>query len=150
MAYKDLLVVLDRDERSRMSIVLAATLAERFGAHLIGLYALRSLDREINEKICSEAETTRIIFEEIAGRQSISAEWRTASGNLPDEVAVHGRYADLTILGQHDPDYEWSPGLRPPPGRGRIGGRSAGARCPLRRHLRADRPAGSGRLGCKS
>lgn len=115
MAYKDLLVVLDRDERSRMSIVLAATLAERFGAHLIGLYALRSLDREIDEKICSEAETTRIIFEEIAGRQSISAEWRTASGNLPEEVAVHGRYADLTILGQHDPDYEWSPGLRPRP-----------------------------------
>ena len=38
MAYKDLLVVLDADPPSRDRIVVAAALAERFGAHLVGLY----------------------------------------------------------------------------------------------------------------
>jgi len=39
MAYKDLLVVLDCESRWRDRIVVAAALAERFGAHLVGLYA---------------------------------------------------------------------------------------------------------------
>ena len=38
MAYKDLLVVLDEDQRSRDRLVLAAVLAQRYGAHLVGLY----------------------------------------------------------------------------------------------------------------
>jgi hypothetical protein len=33
MAYKDLLVVLDKDARSQARIAVAASLAERFGAH---------------------------------------------------------------------------------------------------------------------
>jgi hypothetical protein len=38
MAYKDLLVVLDADQRVQDRILLAVGLAERFGAHLVGLY----------------------------------------------------------------------------------------------------------------
>ena len=38
MSYKDLLVVLDFDPSVRVRVDLAATLAERFAAHLIGLY----------------------------------------------------------------------------------------------------------------
>ena len=40
MSYKDLLVVLDSDPASRRRIDLAAALAERFAAHLVGLYPL--------------------------------------------------------------------------------------------------------------
>src|SRR5207237_8147968 len=40
MSYKDLLVVLDSDAASRRRADLAAALAERFAAHLIGLYPL--------------------------------------------------------------------------------------------------------------
>jgi nucleotide-binding universal stress UspA family protein len=134
MAYKDLLVVLDENPRSRERIVVAAALAERFGAHLVGLYVtvgreppgrldyfnsdaalFRPLYRDIEENIRAGAERTRLLFEDIIGRQSLSAEWRTASGDPAEEVAVHGRYADLIILGQIDTDDPWSPLLHPAP-----------------------------------
>jgi hypothetical protein len=40
MSHKDLLVVLDPGLQARGRIELAAALAERFGAHLVGLYPL--------------------------------------------------------------------------------------------------------------
>ena len=40
MSYKDLLVVLDPDAAARGRIDLAVNLAERFAAHLVGLYPL--------------------------------------------------------------------------------------------------------------
>ena len=40
MSYKDLLVVLDPEAAARERIAFAATLAERFSAHLVGLYPL--------------------------------------------------------------------------------------------------------------
>src|SRR5688572_13636001 len=106
MAYKDLLVVLDEDTRSRERIVIAAALAERFGAHLVGLYVkvgrepgrfdhfngytpvFRALYRDIEENIQAQAEATRLVFEDIVGRQSLSAEWRSTSGYPAEEVAV--------------------------------------------------------------
>ena len=134
MAYKDLLVVLDEDPRSRERIVVAAALAERFGAHLVGLYVtvgreppgrfdqfngyiplFRSAYRDIEENIRVQSEAMRVLFEDLIGRQSLSAEWRLASGYPAQEVAVHGRYADLIILGQLDPDDPWSPLLHPRP-----------------------------------
>jgi nucleotide-binding universal stress UspA family protein len=134
MAYKDILVVLDEDERSHQRISLAASLAERFGAHLVGLCLkigreppgpfdqfnaemplFRPIYEELEERIRGRAEATRLIFEEIAGRSALSAEWRTASGYPPVQAALHGRYADLIILGQIDPEDPWSPLLHPRP-----------------------------------
>ena len=40
MSYKDLVVVLGPDTASRGRIALATGLAERFAAHLVGLYPL--------------------------------------------------------------------------------------------------------------
>ena len=40
MSYRDLLVVLDADPSARARIEIAAALAERFAAHLVGLYPL--------------------------------------------------------------------------------------------------------------
>ena len=40
MSYKDLLVVLDPDAAARGRIDLAVNIAERFAAHLVGLYPL--------------------------------------------------------------------------------------------------------------
>jgi nucleotide-binding universal stress UspA family protein len=134
MAYKELLVLLDEDPRSRERIVLAAALAERFGARLVGLYVtvgreppgrfdqftgytpmFRAVYREIEENIRAQSEAMRGVFEEIVRRQSLSAEWRSASGYPPRVAAMHGRYADLIILGQLDPDDPWSPLLHPRP-----------------------------------
>lgn len=134
MAYKDLLVVLDEDPRSRERAVMAAALAERFGAHLVGLYVMfgreppgrfdkfngyiplsRSVYRDFEENLRAQAESMRVVFEDIVGRCSLSAEWRSVSGYPAQEVAVHGRYADLIILGQLVPDDPWSPLLHPHP-----------------------------------
>jgi nucleotide-binding universal stress UspA family protein len=134
MAYKDLLVVLDEDQRSRDRLVLAAVLAQRYGAHLVGLYVtvgreppgrldyfnsdmplLGPLYRDVEEKIRADAERTRLLFEEIVGRQSLSAEWRMASGNPAALAAMHGRYADLIVLGQLDPEDPRALVIRPLP-----------------------------------
>lgn len=134
MAYKTLLAILDEDARSHQRLALAATLAERFDAHLIGLYVsigneppgrfdqfngytplFRPIYEEIEAKIREQAEAMRVAFEDVAGRRSLSAEWRTASGYPADQAALHGRYADLIILGQIDPSNPWSPLLHPLP-----------------------------------
>lgn len=134
MAYTTLLVALDEDARSHERLALAATLAERFEAHLVGLYAaigpeppgrfdqftgytplLRPIYEEIEARIRQQSEAMRVVFENEVRRRSLSAEWRTASGHPADHVALHGRYADLIILGQIDPSDPWSPLLHPLP-----------------------------------
>jgi nucleotide-binding universal stress UspA family protein len=134
MAYKDLLVVLDAEPRSHERIVVAAALAERYGAHLVGLYVtpaaeppgrldyfnsdmplLGPLYRDIEEKTRAQTEAIHIVFDDIVGRQSLSAEWRVATGHPSDMAALHGRYADLIILGQIDPDDGRALLIRPRP-----------------------------------
>ena len=119
MAYKNLLLVLDADESSRERISSAAAIAARFDAHLVGLYlTVSSLTR--NEyalldigildisffsdpaKSRAETEKTRALFEEVTARRGVSAEWRTASGYPAGMAAMHGRYADLIVIGQLD------------------------------------------------
>src|SRR5262252_7164389 len=93
MSYKDLLVVLDSDAASHGRIKLAAALAERFAAHLIGLYPLAVpqaprhfgyydptlLDpffRELREKAQEVCDKEREAFEHAASLRGLSAEWR--------------------------------------------------------------------------
>ena len=119
MAYKNLMVVLDADESSRERISYAAALAARFEAHLVGLYlTVSSLTRDEYAlldigildisffsdpaKSREETEKTRALFEEVTARQGVSAEWRTASGYPAGMAAMHGRYADLIVMGQLD------------------------------------------------
>jgi nucleotide-binding universal stress UspA family protein len=128
------LVVLDADPQSRDRILMAAALSERFGAHLVGLYVKVSreppgrfdyfnsdaplfgpLYRDIEENTRAEAERARVLFEDVVGRQSLSAEWREASGYPGEVAAVHGRYADLIILGQLDPGDAQAPLIKPRP-----------------------------------
>ena len=135
MGFKDILVALDSAPAARGRIELAAALAERFGAHLIGLHAalgaeaprrrgyfdyfdhslLDPLYREYREKIEAEAERARALFEEIASRHGVSAEWRTASGYPSEVTALNGRYVDLIVLGQLDPDDPQAMLFRPLP-----------------------------------
>src|SRR4051794_31543516 len=121
MSYKDLLVVLDPELAARGRIDLAVGLAERFAAHLVGLYPLPMPQRprelgyydpalldpffeDLRERAHAAAETVRQYFEHAAGLRGISAEWRLVPEGLEADPALHARYADLTILGQLDPD----------------------------------------------
>lgn len=124
MGFKGILVALDSAPAVRGRIELAAVLAERFDAHLIGLHAalgaegprrrgyfdyfdvslLDPLYRDYREKIEAEAEVSRCLFEDIAKRHGVSAEWRKAFGYPSEIAALNGRYVDLIVLGQPDPD----------------------------------------------
>src|SRR6516165_12199269 len=116
MSYKDLLVVLDSETASRERMRLAATLAERFAAHLVGLYPLplpevprhlgyydpallAPLFRELQEKSQELSDKEREAFEHAASLSGLSVEWRAVKAGMGSDTALHARYVDLTILG---------------------------------------------------
>ena len=132
MSYKDLLVVLDSETASRERMRLAATLAERFAAHLVGLYPLPlpevprhlgyydpalldPLFRELQEKSQELSDKEREAFEHAASLSGLSAEWRAVEAGMGSDTALHARYVDLTILGQLNPDRGDADLIRPRP-----------------------------------
>jgi nucleotide-binding universal stress UspA family protein len=132
MTYKDLLVVLDSEASARGRVELAAALAERFEAHLVGLYALPTpeaprhfgyydpalLDpffEDLRIRAREAAEKVHEAFEHITGLRGISAEWREVPDGPEADPALHARYADLAILGQLDPDRSEGDTIRPRP-----------------------------------
>jgi nucleotide-binding universal stress UspA family protein len=132
MNYKDLLVVLDSERSARGRLDLAAALAERFEAHLVGLYPLpipepprylgyydpTLLDpffHELRERARDAADKQREGFEHVASLRGLSAEWRAIAEGPEADAALHARYVDLTILGQLDPDRGEADTIRPRP-----------------------------------
>lgn len=135
MAFKDILVSLDTTPAARLRLDLAADLARRFDAHLVGLHTtlavgaaqdhgyfevfdrsiLEPLYRDFSGRMRAEAEQTRQMFADTTGRLGLSAEWRVALGYPSQTTALHGRYADLIVLGQIDPDDPRAPLYRPLP-----------------------------------
>jgi nucleotide-binding universal stress UspA family protein len=135
MSFKDILVTLDAAPPARGRIELAAALAKRCKAHLVGLHIstaaeaqsqrgyfnsfdqtlLEPLYRDFAEQMQLEAEASRTLFKEAVSRHGVSAEWRQAAGQPSRIAALHGRYADLLVLGQLDPDDIRGPLLRPLP-----------------------------------
>ncbi len=132
MGYKDILVAVDGGEPTRRRLELAAALAERFAAHLVGLYLsilgeepeqqsfydvplFDPLYREFGRKIQAERATAQALFDAVAGRRGLSREWREAAGYPSQAAALHGRYVDLIVLGQLDPGETPAPLTRPLP-----------------------------------
>jgi hypothetical protein len=75
----------------------------------------RPIYEDIKARTREQAEAMRAVFGDVVKRWLLSAEWRMASGYSAHRVALHGRYADLLILGQIDPAGPWSPLLHPAP-----------------------------------
>jgi nucleotide-binding universal stress UspA family protein len=134
MGFKDILVAIDAAPSAAGRIELAAGLAERFGAHLVGLHSSISLDvpqargyfdyfnrsldmlhQELMERLRAEEAAARDLFETSASKRSLSAEWRHSLGSPSQAAALHGRYVDLIVLGQLDPDYVHSLLFQPSP-----------------------------------
>jgi len=132
MSYKDLLVGLDSDASARERIEIAAALAERFAAHLVGLYPLPMPEaprhfgyydpallnpffEELRARARDAADKTREVFEHIASLHGVSAEWREIPEGADADPAVHARYADLAIFGQLEPDSGEPDMIRPRP-----------------------------------
>lgn len=120
MGYKDLVVVLDSAADTPARIEVAAALAERSAAHLVGLFPVMNpeplrragyLDLELinpvyldwRQKALEQADRMREQFEHAAQLRGVSTEWRAPAESWEYDPALHARYADLTILGQLDP-----------------------------------------------
>ena len=124
MRLKSILVAVDAAPQALTQLKLAASLAVRHDAHLIGLHSsfpanglpnlgyferfhrplLEPIYREFAAQTRAEAELARQNFEQVAGRQGLSAEWRSVEGYPTGMAALHGRYVDLIVVGQPAPD----------------------------------------------
>ncbi|MBL6615226.1 MAG: universal stress protein [Reyranella sp.] len=127
MTYKTILVHCDAGKAAPARLRLAAELAERYQAHLVGLharppfeppiydtgaYAMDLFIKDHDEALAaSEAAASKAFADATKGR-SVTSEWRSVTGHADQLVTLHARYADLTVVGQSDPQAE--PPLPPP------------------------------------
>jgi nucleotide-binding universal stress UspA family protein len=130
MSYKNLLVYVDDSKACAGRVRAAAELAAAHRAHLTGLYVIFEpspvsfargyIAPEVLATVAQQqrelAEQTMAKARAIVEGANVAFEDRIERGfdvELPDLVNMHARYADLTILGQVDPDDEMSMRLRP-------------------------------------
>ncbi|MBV9251031.1 MAG: universal stress protein [Acetobacteraceae bacterium] len=124
MALKNVLIHLDSSARSNSRLGLACSLARRWGAHLTGVFIvdlptpeffyagavpyMAVPPEELLDRIRAEAiagsDPVQAQFRERLRTEDLQGEWRLAEGNLPATLALHARYADLTIVGQPAPN----------------------------------------------
>ena len=115
MTIRNILVQIDRDVRNSVRITLAVNLAERHGAHLVGLFAHAGLPgtypyaegvlaREMllryEEATHQTAGKLRAEFERRAGSAGLSHEWRMEEESVPPILATQARYADFVVVSQ--------------------------------------------------
>ena len=114
--FKNILLHVDRDDRNDARRTLATHLAEKFDAHLVGLFAYpgpasvysearfaRQMLDQYRNAMAEAAIALRDTFEHEANKAGVSYEWRTAEDKGRSSLAMQGRYADLVVVGQTDP-----------------------------------------------
>lgn len=122
MSYASILVCV-RDDWSRKHVIDSGLrLADAFEAHLTALHVyvpsdyayagqidlptwggVRAWRRERQQAAKRDAVLQAEFEEQLRVFNASRAEWRFHSGGLAETVALHARYADLVIMGQHDP-----------------------------------------------
>ncbi|HSD40405.1 MAG TPA: universal stress protein [Burkholderiales bacterium] len=115
MPYKTLLVHVDNGKRSALRVDIACRLAKQSDAHLIGLHALTVVKlpsyvmveggvqvRELNERIQRESAVAaeQVFKKAVKAAGATKTEWRASRRDAVESVPVHGRYADLLVIGQ--------------------------------------------------
>jgi nucleotide-binding universal stress UspA family protein len=117
---KDILVHVDTSTRAPTRLEAAIGLARRHESHLTGLHVIAPpfvpvmthapIPPEVIEDQIrfgrEEARKAEALFRAATEKAGIAAEWRAAEGYATEVVGLHARYADLTVLGQFDPDDE--------------------------------------------
>ncbi|WP_455373525.1 universal stress protein [Limibacillus halophilus] len=119
MGLKNILVHLDDSKSSKKRCEAALALAAAHGAHLTGLVAVTapSMPGYIRANLPREAveaqenylqevlENAGDAFEKVAKNWSVPYELRkvrASEAELGDAIALHGRHADLIVMGQED------------------------------------------------
>ncbi len=118
MSFKDLLVHVGTSRHQDQALDVAVRLARDFAAHLTGLYTTAEIyvppyleERfaadiitEQRKHLAASRRTAKARFEDRARKAAVEAEWRESEGDAPKLVRLHARYADLTVLGQSNPN----------------------------------------------
>jgi len=119
MTYKTILVQIDDSAHHKTSVRVAADLASRFDAHLIGVYSLYDeavrywlQDPSFATELAKRAEKARERADQVSteffqGMQSTlydRAEFRRVDQDPLTAIGIQARYADLLVVGQRDPD----------------------------------------------
>ena len=117
MTYKTILVHLDQNPRRAERLRVGFELAERFDAHLVGLFAIgaayipsfavaeagpvvQEIERRNRREAAAAAEAE---FRRAERRAPAKSEWRVSPDEVTPAVRLSARYADLVILGQPEP-----------------------------------------------
>lgn len=131
MSYKTILVHVDKDRHAAERIELAARIANAENAHLIGaaptgisryVYQTRyvydgggvapHLESHL-DALRKQAHDALKSFEAVADRVGVrSCESRQVDDEAGAGLSLQARYADLVVIGQHDPDHP-SPATMP-------------------------------------
>jgi nucleotide-binding universal stress UspA family protein len=125
MAFKDILVHLDGGPRSDTRLKVALDLARRHGAHLTGIFVVDipgsdlfygagmpfagggGMDQMMNSlraDVAARADVIATAFRDALRREGLEGEWRMVEGDTISLLALHARYADITVLGQPNSD----------------------------------------------
>jgi nucleotide-binding universal stress UspA family protein len=121
MPIKEILLHLDNGPAAPARIDLAAGLARRLDAHLVGLFvtdvafpmfagdigsgaAMAEMITQMLDAAHEEGRKLEAVFREKLARQGIAGAWRQIEGLTAQQVALQGRYTDLVMVGQPSPD----------------------------------------------
>lgn len=120
MSIKDILVHVDQSARSQNRIDLAIQIAQQNNALLIGLFVESNYNVTAytpgefkggwDDKTRRAGEAAQQRFEEQAKKGGVKCEWRQVDrqgvrdSDVVDQVILHGRYVDLVVIGQTDPE----------------------------------------------
>ena len=119
MGYKTILVHCDASRAGPGRLKVAADLARRFDAHVVGLHvqqpfqapkfadtamAMDLLHASFEKTARADEAASSAAFHEAIEHHGISGEWRVGHGQADRVLLDSGRFADLIILGQHQPD----------------------------------------------
>ncbi|MGB0552370.1 MAG: universal stress protein [Alphaproteobacteria bacterium] len=123
MTFKSILVYTDRGTSAKIRLALAGKLAENHNAYIVGLAVRQTqiypmgfveiIPQDVINSISAQTEEAIVAlhgsFEAAMAACGLSAnsEWRDATGDPSQRIAVHGRYSDLIIIGQPDPDVQF-------------------------------------------
>src|SRR6266545_5733643 len=119
MSYKTILVHCDADPKVSHRLAIAVELAQRHGAHLVGVHVQEPFNMPalvdgtvMTDNLFAAHEATAkadlvtaaAAFDKALKGTHLSREWRTETGYADTQLGVHVRYADLVVLGQNDPE----------------------------------------------
>ena len=123
--FKDILVHLDEGSRSATRLKVAVDLARRQAAHLTGIFVIdipgsdlfygagmpyaggggmNDMVNSLRADATSRADARGQEFRDALLREGLEGEWRVVEGDTVALLALHARYADLTVLGQPNDD----------------------------------------------